>query len=153
MPVKRTTNMDMARLTKLAQELEQNEVAAGWFETARYEDGTPVAYIAAIQEFGHAPHIPPRPTMRPTVDSRSAEWTKIYAHTIKTAASGTAVLEVMGGQIAGDMREAISELTSPGLAKPTIKARQRRGNGSTKPLVDTRYMINTLTHIVRGKTG
>ena len=25
---------------------------AGWFETSKYEDGTPTAYIAAIQEFG-----------------------------------------------------------------------------------------------------
>lgn len=91
--------------------------------------------------------------MRPTVEAQSLEWAKIYGHAIKTAASGTAVLEIMGGKIAGDMREAISELTSPGLAESTIKARQRKGNGSTKPLVDTRVMINTLTHIVRGKTG
>lgn len=153
MPVKRTTHVDMSRLTKLAKDLEQNEVASGWLETARYEDGKPVAYIAAIQEFGHAPHIPPRPFMRPTVEAQSLEWAKIYGHAIKTAASGTAVLEIMGGKIAGDMREAISELTSPGLAESTIKARQRKGNGSTKPLVDTRVMINTLTHIVRGKTG
>lgn len=25
---------------------------AGWFETSKYEDGTPVAHIAAVQEFG-----------------------------------------------------------------------------------------------------
>lgn len=153
MPVKRTTHVDMSRLTKLAQDLEQNEVASGWLETARYEDGMPVAYVAAIQEFGHAPHIPPRPFMRPTVEAQSPEWAKIYGNVIKTATNGSAVLEIMGGKIAGDMREAISELTSPGLAESTIKARQRKGNGSTKPLVDTRVMFNTLTHVVRGKTS
>lgn len=153
MPVKRTTHVDMSRLVALAKEIEANEVAAGWLETARYEDGTPVAYISSIQEFGHAPHIPPRPFMRPTVESQSPEWAKIYGHVIKNASSGTAVLEVMGGKIAGDMRESISELTSPAIAESTIKARQSKGNGSTKPLVDTRVMINTLTHIVRGKTS
>lgn len=142
---------DVDRLAKLAQELDTQEVAAGWLGSAHYEDGTPVAYVAAIQEFGHAPSIPPRPFMRPTVDAKSQEWGKVYAHMVKTASSGNAVLEVMGGKIAGDMREAISEVTSPGLADSTLKARQRKGNGSTKPLVDTRVMINTLTHVVRGK--
>lgn len=34
------------------KELDGKVAKAGWFETSKYEDGTPVAYIAAIQEFG-----------------------------------------------------------------------------------------------------
>ena len=152
MPVKRTTNTpQVKRLAELAKSLDKSEVAAGWLGTARYEDGTPVAYVASIQEFGHAPALPPRPFMRPTVDAKTTEWTKKYAHVLKTATSGEAVLEVMGGVIAGDFREAISEVQSPPLAKATLAARKRRGNGSTKPLVDTRIMMNTLTHVVRAK--
>lgn len=151
MPVKRTTNSnEVKRLAELARSMDKSEVAAGWLETARYQDGTPVAYVASIQEFGTGP-IPPRPTMRPTVSVKTPEWTKKYAHILKSASSGEAVLEVMGAVIAGDFREAISELQSPPLAKSTLAARKRRGNGSTKPLVDERIMINTLTHIVRPK--
>lgn len=152
MPVKRTTNAaEVKRLADLAKDMEQKEVAAGWLSTAKYQDGTPVAYVASIQEFGNPPHLPPRPYMRPTVTGKTPEWTKKYAHILKSATSGEAVLEVMGGVIAGDFREAISEVQSPPLAKATLAARKRRGNGSTKPLVDTRIMINTLTHIVRPK--
>lgn len=151
MPVKRTTHTDLSRLAKIAQELQENEVAAGWLSSARYEDGTPVAYIAAIQEFGNPPSLPPRPTMRPTVAAKTSQWAKIYAQMIKNSQSGTAVLEVMGGSIAGDMREAISQVVDPPLAKSTLQARKRRGNGSKKPLVDTRVLFNTLTHVVRRK--
>lgn len=152
MPVKRTTNTtEVKRLAELAKSMDKREVASGWLETSRYQDGTPAAYVASIQEFGHAPHLPPRPFMRPTVDGKTPEWTKKYAHLLKTASSGEAVLEVIGGVISGDFREAISEIQSPPLAKSTLAARKRRGNGSTKPLVDERIMINTLTHIVRDK--
>lgn len=150
MPLKRTTHKDMKQLTTLAKELGELEVASGWLESAKYENGTPVAYVASIQEFGTGP-IPPRPTMRPTVTAQTQRWGKIYAQTVKSATSGSAVLEVMGAVVSGDFREAISELTSPPLAESTLKARKRRGNGSTKPLVDQRVMINTLTHVVRGR--
>lgn len=152
MPLKRTKHKDLSQLTRLAKELSEQEVATGWFESAKYGDGTPVAYVASIQEYGSGP-IPPRPTQRPTVATQSQKWGKIYGQTIKTANSGGQVLEVMGAVIAGDMREAISELTSPPLAESTIKSRKRKGNSSTKPLVDQRIMMNTLTHLVRGKTS
>lgn len=39
------------------KELDGKTAKAGWFSTSRYEDGTPVAYVAAIQEFGaHIDH-------------------------------------------------------------------------------------------------
>ena len=42
------------------------EGKVGWFESAEYPEGTPVAYVAAIQELGHG-KIPPRPFMAPAM--------------------------------------------------------------------------------------
>ena len=36
----------------LINELKDFEIQAGWFETAKYADGTSVAYIAAVQNYG-----------------------------------------------------------------------------------------------------
>lgn len=41
-------------IDKLVKKLAKDKVTSkvGWFEGAKYEDGTPVAYVASIQEFG-----------------------------------------------------------------------------------------------------
>ena len=36
----------------LLKNLKDFEIKAGWFENARYDDGTPIAYIAAVQNYG-----------------------------------------------------------------------------------------------------
>lgn len=36
----------------LLKNLNDFEIRAGWFENSRYKDGTPIAYIAAIQNYG-----------------------------------------------------------------------------------------------------
>lgn len=36
----------------LINELQNFEIQAGWFENSKYDDNTPVAYIAAIQNYG-----------------------------------------------------------------------------------------------------
>lgn len=50
--------------------LDGTSAKAGWFETSKYENGTPVAYIAAIQEYGaHINH--PGGTPYKIVDGRA----------------------------------------------------------------------------------
>lgn len=36
----------------LINELDDFQVQAGWFENSRYDDNTPIAYVAAIQNYG-----------------------------------------------------------------------------------------------------
>lgn len=157
----------------MAEELNKLEARAGWLETAKYEDGTPVAYVASIQEFGHGP-IPPRPFIRPTVEAKQAEWTAKTAKLLKSATSAKAVMDVMGAVVAGDFREAIAAVVDPPLSPLTLLARKHRkktgskvsggkqlgqiwekatkdgppdvSGVSTKPLLDTRIMLNTLTN-------
>ncbi len=42
----------LTKIDKIGEGFKNREARIGWFESARYEDGTPVAYVATIQEFG-----------------------------------------------------------------------------------------------------
>jgi hypothetical protein len=140
-----------------AVDLGQRTGRVGWFPSAKYEDGTPVAGVAAVQELGSASQgIPPRPFFRPTGDEKSKEW----AATAKGLSRA-----VMRGQLApanlfeqlclsaeGDVRATITKLQTPALAPETIAARKRKltkgkAPKSTieKPLVDSGYLLATLT--------
>lgn len=144
MPVRRVPGPAAGRIEQLAKEVAKYEARAGWMESAKYEDGTPVAYVAAIQEHG-AGHIPPRPFLRPTVAAQMPHWKAKTRALLRNATSGVAVLDGVGTVMAGDIREAIAAITDPPLAPATLRARKKKGNSSKKPLVDTRVLINTLT--------
>lgn len=141
-------------LEKAMKDLDGIECQVGWFSSAKYEDGTPVAYVASIQEFGHGP-IPPRSFMRTTQAERGGYWQDLVGAATKGVTEGRRsaadVMELLGSQAAGDVRAKIASIQEPALAPGTIAARKRAGNSSTKPLVDERIMINTLTHQVTTK--
>lgn len=163
----------MGRVVRNRQGLEQLRVAVqglgnttgkvGWFETAKYPDGTPVAYVASIHEFGYAAgSIPPRPSMRPTIAAQSKEWALSFGKGATAAAKGNytaaQVMDAVGLMAAGDVAKTISKITQPPLKPATVAARRRRyadqnttGN-LTKPLVDTALMVTSITHLTESKT-
>lgn len=47
----------LEELMKRVQEMGRLHTEVGWLDTAKYEDGTPVAYVASIQEFGGTANI------------------------------------------------------------------------------------------------
>lgn len=55
---------NFARLKAVYDELNKKQLKIGFFEHSKYPDGTPIAYVAAIQELGYGP-IPPRPFFAP----------------------------------------------------------------------------------------
>ena len=156
MEIRRTSNA--SAIKKVLEELGRKEIKVGFFESAKYPDGTPIAYVAAIQEFGHGP-IPPRPFMRPAEQQNAAKWQAGIAAGVKAALNGSVTiehaLEQVGMVAAGDVRKAIKAVTAPPLADSTISARQRRLKGkksaSTKPLVDSGQMIQAVTSAVVDK--
>lgn len=133
----------------------------GFFDTARYPDGTPVAYVAAIHEFG-APGqgIPPRPFMRPAAEQNGPEWNRQMAAGAAAVARGAytpqQVLDQIGGLAAGNVSEAIAAVTAPPLKEATIEAKARKyadggakGPGSLgKPLVESGLLIQSPTYVV-----
>lgn len=134
----------------------------GWFEAAKYADGTPVAYVASIQEFGAASEgVPPRPFMRPTVVAQSQKWRdqigKGATRVLEGKLSAVQVMEQVAGGAAGDVRKTIAAVTTPALKQSTVDARLRKkADGKTvgsltKPLVDSGLMLATLTHEVTTK--
>jgi len=170
-----------ARLQSIPEGFEGRVAQVGWFESAQYPDGTPVAYVATIQENGApAQGIPPRPTIKPTIEKRKGAWVKLMGEGVKAVVAGQAkaadVLEGVGLQAAGDIRRALADLDSPQLSPTTILLRKWRREGrvitgktvgeaaaavaadpsliagvNADPLNDTGLLIATLTNAV-GKT-
>ncbi len=135
-----------AYLTALASKITSaKEVRVGFLEGATYDEGTPVALVAAIQEFG-APSkgIPPRPFMRPTVANHSREWPEQLGKTlVHFDYDAEKSLGAMGELIGGEIRQAIVDVTAPPLKPATIKRK-----GFDKPLVDTGHMLGSVNYEV-----
>ena len=145
-------------LRQTVDELGHAKGRVGWFPSALYEGGQPVAGVAFVQEHGSAKRgIPPRPFMRPTATDKREAWAKTVAQLTKAAALGKIAPEnVMRGltlAAEGHVRATITKLQDPPLADATVAARKRRradkGAGAkasiAKPLVDTGILLNTLT--------
>lgn len=150
---------DLDKLKIAIKGLDGARLQVGFLESAKYADGTPVAQVAIVQEFG-TDHIPPRPFMRTTAAEKTNEWVAQFGKGAKAVANGRLttqqVMDAMGLAIAGDIKKTIAGITSPPLKESTVKARQRRyadkktrGN-LAKPLVDTAVMINSVTHLAEG---
>lgn len=130
----------------------------GWFPSAVYEGGQPVAGVAHVQEFGSpARNIPPRLGMRSLAREKQNEWARTVEKLSRAASLGKLppdkVMDGLTLAAEGHMREQITKVTSPPLAAATVAARRRRlANGGVgaqasiaKPLVDTGILLNTLT--------
>lgn len=174
--VKRSNPNAFKILAKNLESLSTKEVKAGWFASAVYEGGTPVAYVATIQEYGWGP-IPPRPFMRPTIVKREKTWRDFMLVGSRAVLAGKETVDVVmdkfGALAAGDVAKTITEIWSPPLSPITLELRARRRRGdiitgktvgeaaravaaegyqtpdvSKKPLVDEAIMLNALTHVV-----
>ena len=132
-----------AKVLAAVKGLDGLEGKTGWFETAHYPEGTPVAYVATIQEFGTG-RIPARPFMRPAVADHAGEWMDMLAQGAKASLTGgpapEQVLELVTLAAAGNVAEKIQAVTSPPLSPATVKRK-----GFDKPLVDTGQMLQSVT--------
>lgn len=135
----------------------------GWFASAHYPDGVPVAYVAVIQEYGYPEgNIPPRLGMRATVEEKRREWAALIARTSKAILAGDmtgrVAMETIGLKAAGDIRKHITSVYQPPLKPDTVRARLAGKNQGkyvllsvAKPLVHTGHLLATLTNIVEYK--
>lgn len=144
------------QIERVLRELESKEVRVGFFENAVYDDGTPVAYVAAIQEHGDPGRsIPARPFMRPTFSAQQAALKNNLARGVRAALheriTTDAMLDQIGRNMAGEVVRTIESITEPELEESTIAARasRRKSPGvSRKPLVDTGYLIQSVDSAV-----
>lgn len=152
MVIETRSNIDFDAIIK---ELDEWVVKVGYFNTAHYPDGTPVAYVAAIQNLGYAAGgIPPRATMQPAMMANKELYAKLVQRAFQNAINGAPItqgLEALGEFAAGNVKQAITELRSPELKAVTVAARARRhsrGIASDKPLVDSGQMLQATTYAV-----
>lgn len=143
-------NLDKIRATleRVPEEFEGMVAQIGFPSGINYEDGTSVAYVAAIQEFGApAVGIPPRPFMQPTVKEKKDTWVKTIEKSLPKVALGEMsafdVLDLVGIQAAADIQTKISSIYTPPNAPATIRAK-----GSAKPLIDTGLMLASVQNAV-----
>ena len=167
-----------AKLDAIPEQFANKEAKVGWFDSAKYEDGTPVAYVALIQEKGApAAGVPARPFIQPTVDKKSHEWTKAIADGAKAVLAGRStaddVLSVVGAVAAGDIQKQIASNAVEALSPTTVLLRKWRREGkvitgktvgeaaaavkadpslingvNADPLQDTGTLSDTITHQV-----
>lgn len=136
-------------LANVASQLESKQVKVGFIDGATYPDGTSVAMVAATNEYGRPEkNQPPRPFFRKAIAAHESEWSEAVARGIRAGVPVEEVLEVIGARIQGDVQESISLLMEPPIKDATIANRRRRGNNSTKPLVDTKVMIGDVNYEV-----
>ena len=136
-----------ARLAEIAAKIgKAGSVRVGFLEGATYPDGTSVPMVAAIQEFGApAKNIPPRPFFRNMISKESPQWGDILAdQLVSTDYDADLSLSRMGEEIAGELRQSITDTNSPVLSPRTIAAK-----GFDKPLVDAGHMQSSISFEVK----
>ena len=138
--VQRRGGKKLQRLLREAGKGGVSGVKVGFFSTARYQDGTPVAAVAAWNEFG-TETIPERPFFRNALAESERGVSNILAKGIDT--KKMVVDERLAGRVGeyvqGKIRDSITALKEPPNAPETV-----RRKGSSDPLMDTGTLRNSV---------
>ena len=139
-------------MRKLKQHLDKTSKAAksasyvdvGFLAGAVYPDGTSVPAVAYVNEFGKKGQ-PPRPFFRQAIAENESAWPKQLAELMRiNKMDARKSLVGLGSFVQGDIKKSINNLMSPPLASSTVKAK-----GFSKPLIDTKVMLNAVEFEVK----
>lgn len=102
-------------------------VRVGFLEGATYPDGTTVATIAAIQNFGApARGVPPRPFFTKMIADNRGRWGDSFATVLHAVDYDPHLaLERMGLGISGQLRQAIVDMNDPANSPVTALLKER----------------------------
>lgn len=149
----------LARFAKTAGKGGVKEVQVGVFATARYQDGTPVAAVAAWNNFGTenrdgSVRIPARPFLSTAAKTMRKPITKHLRAAMrgrKGVVSRTIASQVgLLGQreIQQQIRDGNWKPNAPSTRK--VKRGKGRKKGSIKPLIDTGLMRRSVSYKIKG---
>lgn len=133
--------IDKREITKF---MGKEKLEIGFFETARYPNGTFVAQVAYFNEFGTL-NIPMRPFFRNAINKNIKKWYVTLQNAINQNATPSKALSIVGEVARADIIQSITDLRTPPNAQSTIKQKK-----STNPLIDTGLMRRSVTYKVKG---
>jgi hypothetical protein len=131
----------------------------GWVDEKYYEKGLSYAGAAVIHEFGvikdKKTRIPARPFFRPAIAEDQGKWENtaregVKALVIKGGGNIEDVMDLIGAQGAGSVKEHIEKVWTPPLAESTVQKRLSKLSKKTrtaliyKPLIDTGNMMGAV---------
>ena len=136
----------------------------GFLHSETYADGTPVAYVAYLNEYGQ--HNPPRPFLKRTFEKNVNKWTKLIQNVLKAKGLSKQSVKIAYNQVGivavGDVQKTIKAWSpsDPRYNKPaTIRAKMRKsegvrgknqvGNDPYRVLHDTGTMIDSVKYEVK----
>lgn len=147
------------------------KLKVGFLKGADYPDGTPVALVAAVQNFGSPKMgIPPRPFFTNMVKAKGPGWPAALGKILEANDfDSQKALELMGEGIRNQLEQSIIDTMEPALSPITLMLRKMKsedqslkvtgatvgeaarrldagesvGDVSTKPLEDTKHMLNS----------
>lgn len=113
---------------------DNKKLTVGWLESAKYDDSTPVAGIAALHEYGSAKGgIPPRPFIRPAIENEQENWDELikkgFTAVIEGKASVEQVLNALGLKSSADIKNYIINGSHTALSPITIALRKLDNEG------------------------
>ena len=119
-------------------------VNVGFPASAKEPDGTSTAFIAAVHEFG-SEHVPERSFMRTSLGANRNKRKALNEQNLKKILNGGMSVDAALGQLglmaSSDIKEQIKNGSFAPLKAATIKRK-----GSSKPLVDTGQMRQSVTY-------
>lgn len=148
-------------LKKFADIEKQLNLLAQWKLVVQFNEdnveanGQKVELIAMWLEYGSEGfnvHYPARPFWRTAIDVNMQRIMNRFIFNANQVAQGKMqarqCFEDIGKQIVQYIKKSIEQGSWAELAESTIKAKERKVSG-TKPLIDTRTMVNSLEYIVK----
>lgn len=141
---------DLEKLQKELEYLQTHAVKVGVLGNGS-ADGVSVQDYAIFNEYGTS-HIPKRPFFRLSVGTQKAQnEIKEYLNTqieniISGELTGQGAYENLGEFVVQKIKKTIMSGNFAALNLKTIKIRQRKGNNSTKPLMDTHSLYESIKY-------
>lgn len=132
------------RLSEIASRVARPAtLRVGFLENATYPDGTSVAMVAALLNFGIS-NGKAWPFFTNMIAEKAPGWGEQLANLLTLNDWDVEKsLKLMGEGIAGQLRQAIVDMDAPALEPSTIARK-----GFDKPLVDTGHMLNSVDYEV-----
>ena len=134
--IKTSGGAKLQAVLKKAEQQRKKQIKVGFFPDKKYDDAdaTPVALVAAIQEFGLAGN-PERPFFRQSIAQLEQDLGRRLARILdpKTMTVSASDAEEIGRYAVGVVQDHIQSLRDPANAASTIELK----DGKNNPLIDS----------------